>query len=498
MKKFNRLRLIITYCYITQGIVAQTPIVFDMKTITDKYALYSIEAQNAALDYKNNVLEDDNTRKEFLPSLAFSLNPFNFNRSLVKLQRPEDGSYSYVEDYSNSSSTGISISQKVPYVNGTFSVSSSLSLLSEFSDERYSFSAAPYRLSYQQQLLGEFKFYRWQQRINRLKRNKIAKEYAQKLSSIQEKASQLYLQLYTNKRSLEYAQYQSETSDSLLKVAQIRFQKGNMLEQEYLTLEIQNTNQALSLLEERRSYSNAKNDLLAFLNIKEENFSIEIESPSEEMPDYLQIEDVLMKTQSYSPEAETWMISDIEAEQTVYKAQIGQWFNANLNINYGTNQYGSTLVDAYRSPLSQQSVTIGLQIPLFDWGIGRNKILIAKNKYTQTKNKFKQEREDKFTSLKKAVEEYNYLVETMGMSKKSFELSQRNFEVSLFELQHQRTTVDELVKTETSMKENFMRYLNNLASVWKQYFSIRSECLYDYIEDKPLTDIFQSQIINWK
>lgn len=498
MKRNNYLLVIMILCYFPLDIVAQQTIILNIKTVTDKYSMRSTEALNAALRFKNQMLNDQNIRKEFFPTLAFTLSPFNFNRSLRTLQRPEDGSYSYVEDYSNSSSTGLSVSQKVPYVNGSFSVSSNLSLLSEFSNDRYSFSSTPYRLSYQQRILGEYKSYRWEQQINRLKRSKIAKDYTQQLSSIQEMASQLYLNLYACKRLLEYVQYQCISSDSLLKVARIRYQQGNILEKESLMLELQNSNQHLSLTEEQRNYSNALEDLLVFLNIEKESSSFDVEAPIEEVPLNIQSEDVLMKVQTFCPETESSMISDIEAEQTVYNARVGQWLNANVSLNYGTNQYGSTFLDAYRKPLSQQSVTIGLQIPLFDWGKGRNSVLIAKNEYQQTKNELKKKRKEKEISLRKEVEEYNYLVETMRMSKKSYELSQKNFELTLFELEHQRTTIDKLVEIEKIMKESFIRHINNLTSVWKQYYSIRSECLYDYIENKPLADIFQQQIINWK
>ncbi|MBN2830385.1 MAG: TolC family protein, partial [Candidatus Cloacimonetes bacterium] len=159
MKRNKCLLVIITLCYLPLSINAQQTIILNFKTVTEKYSMRSTEALNAALNYKNQMLNDQNIRKEFFPTLAFTLSPFNFNRSLRTLQRPEDGSYSYVEDYSNSSSSGLSVSQKIPYVNGTFSVSSNLSLLSEFSDDRYSFSSTPYRLSYQQKLLGEYKSY---------------------------------------------------------------------------------------------------------------------------------------------------------------------------------------------------------------------------------------------------------------------------------------------------------------------------------------------------
>ena len=56
-------------------------------------------------------------------------------------------------------------------------------------------------------------------------------------------------------------------------------------------------------------------------------------------------------------------------------------FNANVSFNYGVNQYAETLANAYQHLNVRQSISVGLQIPVFQWGINKNKICIAKNTY---------------------------------------------------------------------------------------------------------------------
>lgn len=45
------------------------------------------------------------------------------------------------------------------------------------------------------------------------------------------------------------------------------------------------------------------------------------------------------------------------------------------------NQYAEALANAYRHLNVQQSISVGLQIPVFQWGINKNKICITQNTY---------------------------------------------------------------------------------------------------------------------
>ena len=88
------------------------PYQISLEQVLNEWCLMSPSAQKIKLSHENSILEFENYKKEFLPSVAFSLSPVNFNRSQKLMQNSESGNYSYVEDYSNNSSTEIAIRQK--------------------------------------------------------------------------------------------------------------------------------------------------------------------------------------------------------------------------------------------------------------------------------------------------------------------------------------------------------------------------------------------------
>lgn len=64
----------------------------------------------------------------------------------------------------------------------------------------------------------------------------------------------------------------------------------------------------------------------------------------------------------------------LKAEQALFAAKLNGRFNGNINLSYGLNQYSDHFTDAYKKPDYTQGVMIGVQIPIFQWGINRNKL----------------------------------------------------------------------------------------------------------------------------
>jgi len=148
-------------------------------------SLKSSAAQIEKLNYQNEILQFENYKKSFLPSISLNINPVNPNRSLRLLQKPFDGSYSYIEDYSNNSSIGISVRQKVGITGGEFNVGSNINYLNEFSQKRNSFSTTPFSIGYSQQLWGGGKLHRLEKEIEYARNNIAIKQYCTKISQIQ-------------------------------------------------------------------------------------------------------------------------------------------------------------------------------------------------------------------------------------------------------------------------------------------------------------------------
>lgn len=101
---------------------------------------------------------------------------FLFNPQLLRVS----------QDYSNNSSAGISIRQKVAFTGGEINIGSNINYLNEFTHKRNSFSTTPFSIGYSQQLWGGGKQYRLEKEIEYAKNNIAIKQYCTKLSQIQQ------------------------------------------------------------------------------------------------------------------------------------------------------------------------------------------------------------------------------------------------------------------------------------------------------------------------
>lgn len=82
------------------------------------YALQSPTVKTLRLQYANSLLEYENYRKGFLPSVSFDITPISFNRSLRLLQDPYSGKYTYVKEYENSIAVQIQEYNQVYFSHG--------------------------------------------------------------------------------------------------------------------------------------------------------------------------------------------------------------------------------------------------------------------------------------------------------------------------------------------------------------------------------------------
>ena len=77
---------IIAWLILVPAFLHGQPFQISLEQVLNEWCLSSPSAKKIKLSYENTLLAFDNYKKQFLPSIAFSLNPVNFNRS-QKLDR---------------------------------------------------------------------------------------------------------------------------------------------------------------------------------------------------------------------------------------------------------------------------------------------------------------------------------------------------------------------------------------------------------------------------
>lgn len=246
---------------------AQSPHLIRLTQAVDSLSLYSPAAQLKHLDYTTRLLQSQNYRLSFLPALSLSLSPINFNRSLRLLQRPEDGSYRYIEDYSNNTSIGLSIRQKIRLTGGEINISSNLGILSEISLKRTSFSSTPFSIGYSQQLWGARHLAQLEDKIEHLRLKIVKKQHLMDLAKIQQEVVRIYMDAVGNYLEFRQSKDLCSRNDSLKSIASLRMKHGQITEYDYNQIQLQTLNQEQNLEATQHAYEQSLSHLASYLGI---------------------------------------------------------------------------------------------------------------------------------------------------------------------------------------------------------------------------------------
>ncbi|MDD3038234.1 TolC family protein [Bacteroides sp.] len=467
------------------------PYQISLEQVLNEWCLSSPSAKKIKLSYENTILEFENYKKDFLPSIAFSLSPVNFNHSQKLMQNAESGNYSYVEDYTNSSSTEIAIRQKIGIVGGELRVSSRLNYLREFSNNRDRFGTNPLYINYSQPFAGGLYNYKKQRDIQYAQFNNSLKQYCSEIANIQTQAVNLFMSLFSSKLATELSYKNIQISDTLLAASKALLDNGYFTEYEYHQMELQQLNNQYAYESSTKNYQKALRELITFLNMSEwTDKDVKIQTPQFDLPLKIDEKLAIFYARHNSPFVLSQEEKRLKAEQTLFTAKLNNRFNGNINLSYGLNQYSDHFLDAYRKPDYTQGIMIGVQIPIFQWGINRNKLRIAKNNYQNSMIEIDQAEANFDNDIKDIIEDYNHNINLWFVATKSYELSQEQYALLAQKFQSGKVSVYELTSAQQEQYNAMQRYYNAIMNAWNSFCMLRKTTLYDFAKQTELEDLF--------
>lgn len=183
----------------------------------------------------------------------------------------------------------------------------------------------------------------------------------------------------------------------------------------------------------------------------------------------------------------------MEAERSLFSAKLSNRFNGNVSLNYGVNQYADNFIDAYRNGNIRQSVVIGFQIPVFQWGINKNRIQIAENNYEASKLSIHKRMRDFENEVKENVNNYNHSVKLWLTAEKAYHLSQEQYRILIQKFSLGKVSVYELTAAQSDQNNAMQRYYSAIRDTYNSYFTLRTMALYDFKENVELEKILMSR-----
>jgi outer membrane protein TolC len=184
----------------------------------------------------------------------------------------------------------------------------------------------------------------------------------------------------------------------------------------------------------------------------------------------------------------------VEAQSSVAQAKSEKGLNANLTASYGLRDQDPDFVLAYTDPDKQQSVRLGVTMPILDWGLGRGRYKMAKSSQELTQVQVEQSRVDFEQNLLLDVQQFNLQDDQVKIAAKSDTVAAKMYEVTKQRFLIGRIDVLELNNADTKKDQNKRSYIQALNNYWNYFYNLRALTLYDFVNRKALETDYESLV----
>lgn len=427
-----------------------------------------------------------------LPNLSLSMTPFDYNRSFISRYNSISNQDEFREQQSLYSYARMSLSQNLAFSGGTIYVDSDFGRLQNYSDSNSkSYTTTPVRIGLIQPLFG-YNEQKWLSKLSPLKYEKARKQYLENQQVINLKAINIFFNKVLAQLNSEMALTNSENAKLLYEIGKKRFEIVSIKQSELLNLELNALQSDIDVVKSEKVLQQVKFDFNLFLNLDKENAN-QLLLPENILELNIDASKALAMTLKNNPLFLEQKQNEMQAEMNVDKTKKESRFQATLVASYGLNQQAENFNNAYQSPLDQQKVKFGVDIPILDWGKRKGKYKMAISNREVIRLQTKQKEQEFIQEVSRKVMDFNLQKSLVSNSRKASEVAQKSYEVNLKLFKEGKTTVlqlDDALKKQTVARKD---YLNHLKDYWLYYYSIQKFTLYSFIEDKDLETLFENQ-----
>lgn len=176
-----------------------------------------------------------------------------------------------------------------------------------------------------------------------------------------------------------------------------------------------------------------------------------------------------------------------------YRCYIPSTSDSLINIAvhyYGLNQYAESLSAVYRNANRRQSVSIGFRIPVWQWGINRNKRKIAENTYEASLLSLETSIREFEDGIKENIHTYNHSVCLWQLAESSYRLAREQYAVAVKAFALGELSVYELTSARQKQNETMQQYYTAMKDTYSSYFRLRNLSLYDFRTEQDLEDVY--------
>jgi outer membrane protein TolC len=420
------------------------------------------------------------------PQLFLRGDAANLNHGINPITLP-DGSTQFIGQSQNQSSFTLGFSQAIPLTGGTFSVGSQVSRIDQFGTENTKFyQTSPVVVSLQQDLFRP-RAVVWDERVQSLSARVAERGYLEAREDVAGNTAFAFFDLYEQQVRLANASKNVAVNDTLFTLNKGRFEVGKIGENDLLKSE-------LALLRARAAVDDARlardraeaalRRLIAYPDGQAMTIVTPDSIPVVEADPELAVKEALKNSSTTELNA----LDEVQAKRGIGLAIANNRFNASIAASAGFNQTASAFGQAYQSPLGKQALTVGINLPMLQWGAGHADVEQAKanEERVSANNKGRRdalEEDARFSAFQLQQAQRNVLISAKAdtVAGKQFEVARNRYIIG-------KIGNDALYLAQNEKDAAVLAYVQALRNYWTTYYHLRRVTLYDFAKREPMSD----------
>ena len=444
----------------------------------------SPEAEAARHTYRSAYWSYRFYKANYLPSVTLTSSP-SFNKQISKVTQP-DGTNLFIKQNQLAVDLDLKINQNVWFTGGSFFVRSNVQRMDELENDVTAYNTQPVIIGYEQALFG-YNSLKWDRRIEPVRFREARKAYNEALELVASQTSNHFFNLATAQTNLDIASSNYASADTLYRYAEGRYNIGTITENEMLQLEINKLTEETNMMNARIQVEDQMQILRSFLGIEQEvdlRVITEGKVPKFEIP----LGDALHMAFENSPEPDTYERMKLQSQSSLASAKANAGLKADLYVQFGLSQTGDKFTDSYRNPMNQQYASIGISLPILDWGRGKGRIRVAKSQVDLINTQAEQGMRDFEQNVARMVRQFNLQSQYVEVAEKTARTADRRYEVAKRLYILGKSTILDLNASITEKDAARRSYISALKSYWSLYYGLRSMTGYDFERNQKIEE----------
>lgn len=436
----------------------------------------SIDAAVALGELRSAYWQWRSYRADLLPEVSLSGTAPSWNKRYSSYQQA-DGSLSFVRNDYLGLDGAVNITQKLWPTGGTLSVESSLEYLHQSGSggSGNQFMSLPVAVTLSQPLFS-VNHLKWNRRIEPLRYREAQARFLTETEQVAMQAISLYFGLLLAGEQVNIARQNLQTAEKLYEVAQAKRRMGTISENDVLQLR-------LDVLTARSALTNSESNrqarqfaLRSFLDVEAD---IEPVVPEDVPQVRLDYDNVLNHALQNNALATTMRRRQMEADYAVASARANRQ-SINLYAQLGYTGSADNLNAAYRNLLSNEVVSVGITVPLLDWGKRKGQRRMAESNRDIVQGQLRQQSQDFRQDIFILTEQFNNQAEQLLIACEADTIARRRYHTNVETFKIGSISTLELSDAQKAKDQARQNRIQQLFNYWYYYYQLRSIALWDF------------------